>query len=87
MPEIARKVEKTLRAHFKVFYDQGGSIGRRYRRMDEVGTPFTITIDSDTLVDDTVTVRDRDSMEQERYPIQELVNVIGEKNNNWSRKF
>jgi len=66
MPEIARKIEVDLRPHFRVFYDDSGAVGRRYRRQDETGTPFCITIDSQTLQDQTVTVRNRDSMRQER---------------------
>ena len=66
MPEIAKKIAEDMRGEFRVFYDESGSIGRRYRRMDEAGTPFCLTIDSDTLEDGTVTVRDRDSMEQKR---------------------
>ncbi len=66
MPEIARKIETDLRRHFRVFYDDSGAVGRRYRRQDETGTPFCITVDSQTLQDQTVTIRDRDSMQQER---------------------
>jgi glycyl-tRNA synthetase len=66
MPEIAKKIESDLRPHLKVFYDDKGAVGRRYRRQDENGTPFCITIDTQTLKDNTVTVRERDSMEQER---------------------
>ena len=66
MPEIARKIYNELRGEFKVFYDETGAVGRRYRRQDEAGTPFCITIDSQTLDDDTVTIRDRDSMKQDR---------------------
>ena len=58
-----------LRRHFSVEYDDGGAIGRRYRRQDEIGTPYGLTIDEQTLADDTVTVRDRDSLAQERIPI------------------
>ena len=72
MPDIARQITEDLRPHMRVFYDEGGAIGRRYRRMDEVGTPFCLTVDSDTLEDQTVTVRERDTMEQERVPIAEL---------------
>ncbi len=72
MPEVARKIEKILRPHFKVFYDEGGAVGRRYRRQDEIGTPFGITVDSQTFEDDTVTVRERDSMEQVRVKIDDL---------------
>ena len=60
-------------------YDEAGSIGKRYRRQDEIGTPFSVTIDFDTLEDNTVTIRDRDSMEQIRLPIDQLVNYISEK--------
>jgi len=56
-----------------VQYDQAGSIGRRYRRQDEIGTPFGLTVDHQTMQDDTVTVRDRDTMQQDRIPIPELV--------------
>ena len=72
MPEIARTIAKDLRKYFRVEYDEGGAVGRRYRRMDEVGTPFCITVDSETLENNTVTVRDRDSMAQQRVPIAEL---------------
>ncbi|MDI6765286.1 MAG: glycine--tRNA ligase [Bacteroidota bacterium] len=66
MPEISKKIEQELRPHFRVFYDDSGAVGRRYRRQDEVGTPYCITIDSQTLEDQTVTIRERDSMIQER---------------------
>ena len=66
MPEFSRKIEADLRPHFRVFYDDSGAVGRRYRRQDEAGTPFCVTVDSQTLQDQTVTVRDRDSMKQER---------------------
>ena len=62
-----------------VDYDETGAIGKRYRREDEIGTPLCITVDFDTLEDETVTVRDRDTMEQIRLPIAELVNYIQEK--------
>ncbi len=66
MPEIGRAIEADLRKQFRVFYDESGAVGRRYRRQDEIGTPYCITVDSQTLQDQTVTVRDRDSMGQER---------------------
>ena len=66
MPEVARAIEKRLRSRFTCFYDEAGAIGRRYRRMDEVGTPFCVTIDGQSKEDGTVTVRHRDSMKQER---------------------
>jgi glycyl-tRNA synthetase len=66
MPEFAGKLAAELRPHFPVFYDESGAIGRRYRRQDEVGTPFCLTIDGQTLQDQPVTVRDRDTLTQER---------------------
>jgi len=66
MDIIAIKIEEDLRKSLKVFYDDKGAIGRRYRRQDEAGTPFCITVDTQTLSDNTVTVRERDSMNQER---------------------
>jgi len=65
----ARALYDELRRRQFVEYDDGGQIGRRYRRQDEIGTPFAFTIDEQTLEDDTVTVRDRDSLAQERLPI------------------
>jgi len=79
MPEVARKIEAELRPYLRVFYDDGGAVGRRYRRMDEVGTPYCITVDSQTLQDGTVTVRDRDSMEQIRVPAAGLRGHIEER--------
>jgi glycyl-tRNA synthetase len=66
MPEFSRKLEADLRRSFKVFYDDKGAVGRRYRRQDEAGTPFCLTVDTQTIEDGTVTVRERDSMMQER---------------------
>jgi glycyl-tRNA synthetase len=60
-------------------YDDAQSIGRRYRRQDEIGTPYGVTVDFDTLEDEAVTIRDRDSMEQTRVPIANLVSTLGEK--------
>ena len=65
-----------LKQHFPVTYDQAGSIGRRYRRQDEVGTPFGITVDHQTMEDDTVTLRDRDTMTQVRMPVDRLVDEL-----------
>ena len=79
MPEIARKIFDGLIGDFAAFYDEGGSIGRRYRRQDEAGTPFGITVDSQTLEDQTVTVRDRDTMEQERVATDQLSTYLLEK--------
>ena len=68
-----------LRPSCAVMYDQAGSIGRRYRRQDEIGTPLCVTVDHQTMTDDTVTLRDRDSMEQQRLPISELLAVVKDK--------
>ena len=76
MPELAHKIATDLRTEFKVFYDDKGAVGRRYRRQDEIGTPFAITIDSDTLADQSVTLRDRDSMEQTRLPASGLKRAL-----------
>ncbi len=72
MPEIAEKIVESLRGDFAAFFDAGGSIGRRYRRQDEAGTPYGVTVDSDTLEDQTVTVRERDTMAQERVAMDQL---------------
>lgn len=79
LSEKAREVQKTLAKRFMVTYDEAGSIGKRYRRQDEIGTPYSVTIDFDTLEDNTVTVRDRDTMEQIRISIDDLANYISEK--------
>jgi glycyl-tRNA synthetase len=78
-PEKAIAIRDALKRHFTVAYDQAGSIGRRYRRQDEVGTPYGVTIDHQTMEDDTVTIRDRDAMTQERVPAARLVEVITER--------
>src|SRR5215211_4665633 len=72
MPEKAREVYQDLRPRMPAEYDAGGSIGKRYRRQDEIGTPWGVTIDGQTVEDDTVTLRDRDSLEQVRIPVAEL---------------
>ncbi len=72
MPEAAHAIESDLRRYFRVFYDDSGAVGRRYRRQDEVGTPYCVTVDSQTMQDQTVTVRERDSMQQERIPASRL---------------
>ena len=70
MPEKATEVEEALRdAGFSTFYDEKGAIGRRYRRQDEIGTPFCVTVDGETLESGVVTVRERDSMEQTKVSI------------------
>nr|MBC8278129.1 glycine--tRNA ligase [FCB group bacterium] len=81
LPEIAKQIEADLRPYYRVFFDQKGAIGRRYRRQDEVGTPFCITVDFDSLVDETVTLRERDSLAQDRYKISELKEVLWKKIN------
>ena len=68
-PAKAREVYEALRGRLNAEYDEGGAIGRRYRRQDEIGTPYGFTIDDQTLEDDTITIRDRDSLAQERIPI------------------
>ena len=73
MPDLAHKITDILKPHYNVFYDAGGAVGRRYRRQDEIGTPFCITVDSETLENETVTVRERDSMQQERIKIDGLL--------------
>lgn len=73
LPEVARKLHDELRAaSIPSFYDESGSIGRRYRRQDEAGTPWCITVDGQTLDDQTVTIRDRDSLEQERVALDRV---------------
>ncbi len=72
LAELARDIERELREDFTTFYDQSGAIGRRYRRQDEIGTPYCITIDYETKENNTVTLRYRDSMEQVRIPVAEL---------------
>ena len=83
MPEIAHAIETDLRRHFNAFYDEKGSIGKRYRRMDEAGTPYSVTVDGDTLEDGTVTVRDRDTLEQVRIPQDKIVAFIEGKIRAW----
>ena len=73
MPETALDIYHNLKKHYKCFYDDGGAVGRRYRRQDEAGTPYCVTVDGQTKEDNTVTVRDRDSMEQFRVKTDDLV--------------
>ncbi len=74
--EVAKSLEQTLRDEFATFYDESGAIGRRYRRMDEIGTPYCVTVDYQSKDDQTVTLRYRDSMEQVRIPASDLVSAI-----------
>jgi glycyl-tRNA synthetase len=77
MPEIAQEIYGALKAAgITAFYDEKGAVGRRYRRQDEVGTPFCITIDGDTLSAKTVTIRDRDTLEQHRVKVDDVVEDI-----------
>jgi glycyl-tRNA synthetase len=75
-PELAREVFRAVRARVQAEYDDGGAIGRRYRRQDEIGTPFCVTIDHQSVEDRTVTLRDRDSLAQERLPIDGIAQEI-----------
>jgi glycyl-tRNA synthetase len=76
---VAEKVAADVRKRFVTDFDVAGSIGKRYRRQDEVGTPFCVTVDFDTLTDSQVTVRDRDTMEQERIPVEGLVDFLAKR--------
>lgn len=76
LQKVAKEIFNTLKSQFNVEYDESGAIGKRYRRQDEIGTPFAITIDFDTLEDNTVTIRERDSMEQKRVSIDTLLDTI-----------
>jgi glycyl-tRNA synthetase len=79
LSEKALEVFHSLRKEFNCDYDESGSIGKRYRRHDEIGTPYCVTIDFDTLEDDSVTIRDRDSMAQERIKISDLKEYLTQK--------
>ena len=77
LPEVAQKIIEDLKWDFNVTYDEKDAVGRRYRRQDALGTPFCITVDHQTLEDETVTIRHRDSMQQDRVKISELKTIIG----------
>jgi glycyl-tRNA synthetase len=79
MPDVAYRLYQDLKTRYNAFYDDKGAIGRRYRRQDEAGTPYCLTIDGQTLQDQTVTLRDRDTLKQERVPLKEVAQVIAEK--------
>jgi glycyl-tRNA synthetase len=85
MPERARRVFESLRGAFRCLYDEQATVGKRYARLDEVGTPWGVTIDSQTLADGTVTVRDRDTMAQERVHEDQLLAFLGERARTWRR--
>ena len=76
LPEVAERIMSDCRPHFRCFYEEKDSIGKRYRRMDALGTPYCVTVDHQTLQDDTVTIRHRDSMEQERIPIDKIRELV-----------
>jgi glycyl-tRNA synthetase len=77
LPEKARQVHTLLQeSGLYIFYDEGGSVGRRYARSDEAGTPIAVTVDYETLENETVTLRDRDSWQQVRTPLQELPGLL-----------
>ena len=76
LPDVARKIIDDLKYDYVVAYDEKDSIGKRYRRQDAVGTPFCVTVDHQTLEDNTVTVRHRDSMQQERVAIADLYSMV-----------
>lgn len=79
MPEIAQLIYRNLKKKYNVFYDEKGAVGRRYRRQDEVGTPFCVTVDTQTLQDQTVTIRDRDSLSQDRVHLNEVAHILEER--------
>ncbi len=79
MPDMAHRIAGDLRPHFPVDYDETGSIGKRYRRQDEVGTPFCVTVDTESVKDGTVTVRDRDSLKQDRISADALLGYLKER--------
>ena len=79
MPEVAQKIVDELKYDYNVVYDEKDSVGKRYRRQDAIGTPYCITIDHQTLEDNCVTLRNRDTMEQERVAIADLNSVIADK--------
>jgi len=80
MPEVATKIhQECKKAGLASFYDEKGAVGRRYRRQDEAGTPFCVTVDGQTLTDQTVTIRDRDSLKQDRIAADKVVAYVKEK--------
>ena len=78
LPEVARQIIEDLKWDFNVFYDEKDAVGKRYRRQDAAGTPFCITVDHETLENNTVTIRHRDTMEQQRVNISELKEIINQ---------
>jgi glycyl-tRNA synthetase len=78
LPEVAREIIEDLKWDFNVFYDEKDAVGKRYRRQDAAGTPFCITVDHETLENNTVTIRHRDTMKQQRVNISELKEIINQ---------
>ena len=76
LPEIAKDIIDTCKSSFRCFYEEKDSIGKRYRRMDALGTPFCVTVDHQTREDNTVTIRHRDTMQQDRVPIDKLREIV-----------
>ena len=76
MPEVAQEIYGELKQQMPTFYDEKGAVGRRYRRQDEAGTPFCVTVDTQTLSDKTVTIRDRDSLQQWRVKIDDVASEL-----------
>ena len=76
LPEKAQEIVNDLKFHFNTHIEAKDSIGKRYRRQDAIGTPFCVTVDGDTLTDNTVTLRYRDTMKQERVPVEQLRAII-----------
>ena len=79
LPELAEKIINDLKFDHIVTYDEKDTVGKRYRRQDAIGTPYCITVDHQSLEDNTVTIRERDSMKQERVPISSLLQIMNEK--------
>jgi glycyl-tRNA synthetase len=79
MPELAHRIANDLRPLYPVFYDESGAIGRRYRRQDEIGTPFGISVDGESIAYGTVTIRDRDTLQQDRVAADQLVAALAER--------
>jgi glycyl-tRNA synthetase len=79
LPERAEAILHDLKFEFSSYYEDKDTIGKRYRRMDAIGTPFCVTVDHQTLQDDTVTLRDRDTMKQDRVAVSALRSILGER--------
>jgi glycyl-tRNA synthetase len=79
MPEKAREIMDSLKTDYMCFYEEKDAIGKRYRRHDAIGTPYCVTVDHQTLSDNTVTIRERDSMQQERVQISEVSGIIAKR--------